>query len=233
MGLNDMSLLVIVLGPLTGSLSQSLQRALGSNYSLIEVGFVDASNRPEWIEWNSDSSSKGMGVGKGAAGCWLAHKQAWSSANSSDFQNILILEDDAKFTKYGMRHLQQAIELFKNSNLSMLHLGDHERAIFLQPKRMLIAGNLRLILRDVLERILLYPLKPRLALNRFPFSAHGYLIKRTMLPNLIQDTPLLIFPVDVFLNAISQVQRNRVASVRTPLIVQSQSRESLIEKLGR
>jgi GR25 family glycosyltransferase involved in LPS biosynthesis len=233
MGLNDMSLLVIILGPLSSLLNKSLESALGSEFSLMEVEFVDASNRTEWLEWDSGSSTRGMGVGKGAAGCWLAHKQAWTVANTSDCENILILEDDARITKYGTRHLQQTVEMFKNSNLTMLHLGDHERAIFLQPIRMLISGNIRIILKHILERIIFYPLKPKFALARFPFSAHGYLLKRSILPNLIKSAPLLIFPVDVFLNAISQVQKNRTASVRTPLIVQAQNRESLIDKLGR
>ena len=199
----------------------------------MQVDFVDASNRTEWLEWDSSSFSSGLGVGKGAAGCWLAHKQAWAFANASEFENILILEDDARITKYGERYLQQTVELFMNSDLTMLHLGDHERAIFLQPIRMLFAGNMRLVVKHILERVVFYPHKPRIALARFPYSAHAYLLKRAVLPILIKDAPQLIFPVDVFLNAISQVQKNRAGSVRTPLIIQGRDRESLIDKLGR
>ena len=148
-----MSLLVIVLGPISNCLNESLKSTLSSGFALMQVDFVDASNRTEWLEWDSSSFSSGLGVGKGAAGCWLAHKQAWAFANASEFENILILEDDARITKYGERYLQQTVELFMNSDLTMLHLGDHERAIFLQPIRMLFAGNMRLVVKHILERV--------------------------------------------------------------------------------
>lgn len=228
-----MSLLVIVLGPLSTSLKQSLEKSLIPGFALIEVNFVDASTRTEWMDWDSNPSSQGLGVGKGAAGCWLAHKEAWTTANEKEYENILILEDDARITKYGARYLQHVVEEFMNSELRMLHLGDHESAVFLHPMRMVVSGNFRTIVKHFLDRIILYPLKPRLAFNRFPYSAHGYLLKKSMLPILIKNSPLFIFPVDVFLNSISQVRKNKAAAIRTPMIVQGNERESLINRYGR
>jgi len=228
-----MSLLVIVLGPLSEELRLNLEQTLGSEFSLFQVEFVDASNRPEWLEWSSESDSKILGVGKGAAGCWLAHRQAWIEARESRCENVLILEDDARITKYGKRHLDQVIDEFNDSGYSILHLGDHERSIFFTPKLLIKSGNLRKIAKHFLERFVLYPLKPRIARNRFPYSAHAYLLNQSIIPVLIKNAPTFIFPVDVYLNAISQVPNNRVASVRTPLIVQANKRASLIDKFGR
>ncbi len=228
-----MSLLVIVVGPLSQSLKASLEKALKSQFSLLEVAFVDASERAEWVEWSSDSTFGGLGVGKGAAGCWLAHLQAWIEGNNSDFENIMILEDDAKISKFGKRNLSRIVEVFRKSDISMLHLGDHERSIFLRPVSLILSGNLRMILKHFIERIVLYPLSPRISLTRFPYSAHGYLVKKWFLPALIKNAPMFITPVDVYLNSVSQVPNNRVGSVRTPLIVQAHVRGSLIDEFGR
>lgn len=228
-----MSLLVIILGPTSDSLTKNLKTAIKSEFSVSEVAFVDASKRAEWVKWSSDSDSMQVGVGKGAAGCWLAHMQAWHEAKDSNYENVLILEDDAKITKYGMRHLWSIIKQFQDSDYLILHLGDHERSIFFTPNLLVKSGNLRKIAKHFLERFVLYPLKPRLAPNRFPYSAHAYLLNQSIIPVLIKNAPTFIFPVDVYLNAISQVPNNRVASVRTPLIVQANTRASLIDKLGR
>jgi len=228
-----MSLLVIVLGPLSEALKRNLESALTSEFLLTHVSFVDASNRSEWLEWSSDLESTQLGVGKGAAGCWLAHRQAWIEAKDSKYDNVLILEDDAKVTKYGLRHLSLVVEHFKQSEYSILHLGDHERSIFLTPRLLINSGNLRKVAKHFFERVIFYPFKPRIARNRFPYSAHAYLLDRSIIPVLIKNAPMFIFPVDVYLNAISQVPNNRVASVRTPLIVQANNRDSLIDKFGR
>lgn len=228
-----MTLLVIVLGPSSEELKRDLERSLDSEFSLAQVEFVDASSRPEWLEWSSALDTRRFGVGKGAAGCWLAHSEAWILARESKCENILILEDDARITNYGKRYLNQVIDKFNDSDFSILHLGDHERSIFLTPKLLFNFGNLRKIAKHFLERVIFYPLKPRFALTRFPYSAHAYLLDQSIIPVLIKDAPTFIFPVDVFLNSISQVPNNRVASVRTPLIVQANKRDSLIDKFGR
>lgn len=215
------------------SLGKALSSILGDYLTIIKSDFVVASDDTKWISWKSHSGSRNMGIGPGAAGCWIAHHNAWTLGMNSEFETVLFLEDDAKLTKYGIRHFRFVIDKFQNSDLNMLHLGDHEPTILRQPLTLLKKADLRIVFKQIVERIILLFFKPRWGKNRFPFSAHAYLVKRTFLPIIAKDAPMFLFPVDVYLNSISQVKRNAVACVKTPLFLQGASRPSLIDEFGR
>ncbi len=197
------------------------------------IPFVEASSRSEWLKWQGILTSSDFGVGRGSAGCLLAHRDSWHTWKSCQHDSLLILEDDVIFTKYGRKHFAEALEIFLKSDLSLLHLGDHTKYNPGELIRLIAGLNLREFLKAIYERFFLKFSKPKLATNQFPFSGHAYLLRTNLAKVLTQNPESFLYPVDVHLNAVSQVSKNSVARVRTPILIQANERISLIKERGR
>lgn len=202
-----------------------------SNIHIIK--FVEASSRDEWNKWINSKQSTKIGIGLGSGGCLLAHRDAWLTLRSCSHDILLVLEDDAIFTPFGKKHFKYFLNQIKKSNYLLVHLGSHIKYSLDSILRMFFKLNIRELVRVFLEYFLLKAFKPKLSDNRFPFSGHAYFLN-SYLANILLDTPEnFLYPVDVHLNSISQVSANRVASVRTPMMVQADKRISHIKIRGR
>jgi len=224
-----------VLGNSTQTLNNQLHELGASPSRIHHIPFIDAKVREEWLDWNELTSNlkSEVGIGIGAAGCSIGHRDAWRTFLQCDHDYLIVLEDDAFFTTYGKKYFHSVLVIVSQSDLRLIHLGDHIEFNFHVIFSNLLKLNIREILRLIIERKLLCYLPPKFAYKQFPFSAHAYVIKRDLAEIALNEKNFFLFPVDVLLNSISQVPRNLAARVRTPMIVQANIRESHIKIRGR
>ena len=197
------------------------------------IPFVEASTRSEWLNWQRILALKDIGIGRGSGGCLLAHRDSWLTWKTCEHDSLLILEDDVIFTKYGKKHFAEALKSFAHSDLLLLHLGDHTKYDPGKLARLIGGLNLREFVKIIYERLLLQCLRPKFVANQFPFSGHAYILRTDLAKVLTQNSESFLYPVDVHLNAISQVPKNKVAKVRTPILIQANKRISQIKERGR
>ena len=200
---------------------------------LHSIPFVEASTRSEWLKWQKVLDTKELGIGRGSAGCLLAHRDAWLTFTSCKHEYLLVLEDDVIFTKYGKRYFAESLRWSVSSGLSLIHLGDHVKFDLGKLTQLLAQLNFREFVKVAYERFFLKFLSPRFVENQFPFSGHAYVLETEFARVLSQNSENFLYPVDVHLNAISQVSKNKVAKIRTPILVQAEKRESQIKQRGR
>lgn len=227
------SLCVVTIGNVSESLILKFTSIFQDEVELIEIPFTYAENHSEWIKWKSREQKNFGGIGPGAAGCLLGHRSAWNKIINSRFQYALILESDAEITKFGVRNLGTVIDDFKNSDWNILHLGTHEKIGRILSLKNILNLSIRVITKEIVERLYLLPKKPRYAPRQFPFSTHAYLIKKEA-AEFINSTEInFLVPVDVILNSYSQVAKNKIWRCRTPLITQQSDSPSETRRLGR
>jgi GR25 family glycosyltransferase involved in LPS biosynthesis len=232
---NQVKFCFAVLGGMNPSLKNQIHRLGVTPTDIHIIQFVEADSRQEWIQWKvrTKELEPGIGIGAGAAGCAIGHIEAWRTLQNCDHEFLIVLEDDAQFTKYGEKYFKFIINQLSGSRLRLIHLGDHIKFNTQHLLSCIVRLQLREIFRLLVERKLLVFFKPKFALNQFPFSGHAYVIDREIAKIAITEGNSFLFPIDVFLNSISQVPRNLTARIRTPLIVQSNLRESQIKIRGR
>ena len=197
------------------------------------ISFISAVEQPEWAEWMKAKQRSMAGIGEGAAGCLIAHRRAWALLLAEGFEHALILESDARLTKYGKKHLENFISSLTGDGMNIVHCGTHERNLLTPRLGNCLRWSLRNVTREFLDRCILKFISPVLVVRKFPFSTHAYFINLKTARELLEIPPNFLAPIDVLLNAYSQVRANRVAAVRTPLFVQSLNSESLTRKFGR
>lgn len=227
------SLCVITIGNVSESLIQRITFMFQDKVELIEIPFTYAEDHPEWIKWKDRELKNFGGIGAGAAGCLLGHRSAWKKLINSGFLYALILESDAEITKFGVRNLGTVIDDFKNSDWNILHLGTHEKIGRILSMKNILNLSIRVVTKEIVERVFLLSIRPRYAPRQFPFSTHAYLIKKEA-AEFINETEIdFMVPIDVILNSYSQVAQNKVLRCRTPLITQQSDSPSETRRLGR
>jgi len=227
------NLCVAIIGDPPAHILESLSDAGIMAKQIHSIPFVEASSRSEWLSWLKIQKTNDFGIGRGSGGCLIAHRDAWSTFNTCGHQFLMVLEDDVIFTKYGKKHFAETLASFFNSDLSLLHLGDHTKYDLYKFVRLISGLNLRELLKIIYERFLLKLFKPRFAANQFPFSGHAYILRNELAKVLVQHSENFLYPIDVHLNAVSQVSKNKVAKVRTPILIQANTRISHIKVRGR
>lgn len=227
------SLCVITIGPVSGSLIQEINSIFKDGVELIEIPFTYAETHPEWIRWNNREQKTFGGIGAGAAGCLLGHHAAWFKLSDSKFQYAVIVESDAKLTRFGLRNLGAVIDDFKNHDWNLLHLGTHEKLSQIFSLNNVSRLSIRVVVKELVERLFLLSIRPKYAPRQFPFSTHAYVIKREAAEFLNSEKFDFMVPIDVLLNSYSQVAKNRVLRCRTPLITQRSDSPSETRRLGR
>lgn len=227
------SVCLITIGPVGGSLIQEMNSLFQDRVELIEIPFTYAETHPEWTRWNDRGQKAFGGIGAGAAGCLLGHRAAWMNLSNSKFQYAVIVESDAKFTKFGLRNLGAVTDDFKNRDWNLLHLGTHEKLSQIFSLRNVLRLSIRVVVKELVERVFLLSFRPKYAPRQFPFSTHAYLIKKDAAEFLINGKLDFMVPIDVVLNSYSQVAKNKVWRCRTPLIIQQSGLPSETRRLGR
>ena len=225
---------IIILGRNVGDNRLNFLIDLGGFEKVFDVPFIDAELDSVWKSWKVQQVSKGLGIGKGAAGCYLAHLAAWKICNDHEYSAALILEDDAELTNYGHRQIHKVIEDFLDKDFNLLHLGNDYKVNTKNPIKLILNYGFRYLAKDTYERLILRFRSPRYSKNDFPFSTHSYLISKPMASALVSSEPNFLSPVDVLLNGISTVKNNKVYRTRNMLFVQERlGRPSRVTILGR
>jgi len=224
---------IILIGDKNFRLAQELKVLFKTKPVYFHIPFINSNEQPEWIEWTKKNSRQLGGIGPGAAGCLIGHRRAWEILEARDFDFAVVLEADAVVTSYGKKHLEEFVLNFKESGKNIIHLGSHEDNLLLPKFKNIVRWSLRNILKEIYERVILKFSKPITVARRFPFSTHAYLINRSAASELSKVPLNFLSPVDVLLNSYSQVTLNKIATVRTPLLVQQSNNESLTRKIGR
>ena len=200
---------------------------------LKHVPFITSGKEGEWRRWESEGNKALSGIGEGAAGCLIAHRRAWEFLQSTNFEYALILESDAKLTRHGNKYLGNFLAKLSSLNFNLIHLGTHEKNKLIPNWKNIFSWSVKNIIQEIYERICLNYSVPVLATRKFPFSTHAYVITHKAACELLELTPDFHIPIDVMLNAYSQVKANRIATVRKPLVVQDEASESATKKFGR
>ncbi len=225
---------IIILGRESDDHRLDFLTSLTNIDKIIDVPFVDSSMNLNWTKWQDDNGNFPVGIGPGAAGCYLAHLAAWEIITSENLSAALILEDDALITKYGERYLGQVILDFSKNDFNVVHLGNDYKVGIRNPITLAMRHGIRHMLKAIYELVFLRFRPPAYFRNDFPFSTHAYLINKSMAKALSSETPSFLLPVDVFLNGISQVKRNKVFRIRSQVFVQMHTnRTSLVTNGGR
>jgi len=200
---------------------------------ILHIPFIISGDQPEWHEWTMKDERTLGGIGKGAAGCLIAHRRAWALLKSQGFKYAIVLESDAVLTTYGRKYLEKFILKLDERDENIIHLGSHEKNLLVPKFENISRWSFRNILLEIYEKYLLKFSSPVLVARKFPFSTHAYVINFKTASELLEISPNFLAPVDVLLNAFSQVRSNKIATVRTPLLVQKLHSESLTRKFGR
>ncbi len=227
------NLCLITIGPVSGLLIQGVNSIFQDGVELIEIPFTYAETHPEWIKWNNREQKTFGGIGAGAAGCLIGHRAAWEKLSDSRFQYAVIFESDAKFTRFGLKNLGAVIDDFKNNDWNLLHLGTHESPGQIFSFKNVLRLSIRVVFKELVERVFLLPFRPKYVPRQFPFSTHAYVIKKDAAEYLNSGKFDFMVPIDVVLNSYSQVARNRVLRCRTPLVIQRSDLPSETRRLGR
>jgi GR25 family glycosyltransferase involved in LPS biosynthesis len=201
---------------------------------VIEVAFMDSAKNPVWANWTQSLGNISIGIGPGAAGCFLAHVAAWKIIEQEKISAALILEDDAQITKYGEKFLHQITKDFLHNDFNIVHLGNDYKIGIRNPFTLAMRHGIRHMLKNHFERLVLRFFRPKYSKNDFPFSTHAYLVKNSMATALSSQLPNFLQPVDVFLNGMSQVKNNKIFRIRNQIFVQVHNkRSSLVNVAGR
>jgi len=231
--MNLPKLCIITIGNVTSALVLEITRALQFQVELIEIPFTYADDHEEWQHWKSSEPQAFGGIGAGAAGCLLGHRDAWEKFSRSGFEMAIILESDARLTNYGKRYLGSLISNVQTFHWNILHLGTHETMANVFSARNFISLSLRIVAKQLWERIYLKTKSPEFAEMHFPFSTHAYLIRKEAAAYLSRQEINFMAPIDVTLNSYSQVKANRILRCRTPLVIQRTDHPSQTKRLGR
>lgn len=224
---------IINIGFENDQLNEKIFKILQQKVDNLDVPFVFAEKSIEWINWIDRKNSTFGGIGSGAAGCLLAHRQAWLKLIHSHYDYALVLESDAKITKFGEKYLDYVLKTYENSIYSIMHLGNHITFSQVFSFDNLLNLSPRGITKEIWERVYLRYKPPKFANNQFPFSTHAYLIKKQAAEFLSNFEINFMAAIDVTLNSYSQTTRNNISRCRTPLFTQNVEQLSLTRMLGR
>lgn len=224
---------LIIIGDSDLRVENELNKVFIKKPLILHIPFIISGDQPEWLEWTMKDGKTLAGIGQGAAGCLIAHRRAWALLQSQGFKYAMVLESDAELTRYGRKYLEKFILKLGERDENIIHLGSHEKNLLVAKFENISRWSLRNILLEIYEKYLLKFSIPVLAARKFPFSTHAYVINSETASELLEIPPNFLAPVDVLLNAFSQVRSNKIATVRTPLLVQKLHSESLTRKFGR
>lgn len=197
--------------------------------NVFHVPAVRADEHPDWIA--SRASSDAFAIGKGAAGCLLAHRDAWKMISGSVRDNYaLILESDAIPTDYGRRYTARTLQAATRLGANILQVGSNRSEAKGHGKGSRV-GSLAHDVVQLAETKILALRSPRFH-QRFAAGSHSYLVSSEYCKWLKSWKPDFKIPVDQWLHALARDPRHLVFRTRQDLW-RASSRPSEIEHIGR
>ena len=196
------------------------------------IPFIDAQTEKVWQAHIRNNGSL-AGIRVGAAGCLIAHRKAWQLLTESKHEYALILESDAILAFRGERNLPLAVRYFKAHKLNILHLGNQEDKDIYNIKNRWKYITLRRVIFQLYFASLGKFTPLSVVKNKFYYSTHGYLISQVFANELLKNSVNFLLPIDELLSGISSTKNNRVASVRSTILIQNKKIISLVSRLGR
>jgi len=231
--MNLPKLCIITIGNVTSAGASEITSALQFQVEVIEIPFTFADDDDDWKYWKTSESRAFGGIGAGAAGCLLGHRDAWVKLSQSSFEMAIILESDAHLTNYGKRHLGSLIRTVQSFHWNIIHLGTHENMVNVFSPRNFISLSPRMVVKQFWEGVYLKTKSPKFAEMQFPYSTHAYLIRKEAAAFLSRQEINFMAPVDVTLNSYSQVKANSIFRCRAPLVIQRTDQPSQTKRFGR
>jgi len=181
--------------------------------------------------WTSSGAEEDpYAVGLGAAGCLLAHLDAWTAIAASRNEYVLILESDARLTPYGEKHMASIVPWMADSGANLTVLGTNRDLPSGRGPLGLLGKSFHRTEELVEEKLL--ALRPPLFQQALRVGIWAYLVRRDFAGWLSQWTPDFKIPVDQWLHALSRDPRHRMFRTRQALWTTG-GRHSHIEQLGR
>ncbi len=142
----------------------------------------------------------------GEIGCWLSHRKAWKYIMENDYENILIIEDDADFKEDIFK-----IKEFDNLDYNMLYFG---RSFFEIVKNKYIENYDE----GMHETILEYD-KYEVKRCTQAWRTQAYCVKKDVTPYLLMNTTVIDRGIDDKLSRmISTAQDPKVLAFDPPII---------------
>jgi GR25 family glycosyltransferase involved in LPS biosynthesis len=128
------------------------------------------------LPYEIDNPGSGFNIGTENVGCWLSHRALWAACLLLPDEMFFIIEDDALFPEDWRERVDRAV--LDAGNFDILYIGSC--CTEGKPAKH-IAGNVFEI--------------------QWPFCTHGYIVRRSALPVLIetQDAARLYAPIDLSL----------------------------------
>jgi GR25 family glycosyltransferase involved in LPS biosynthesis len=189
---------------------------------------VDATTDPRWLE--RDNPMDSFEIGRGAAGCLLAHQDAWKAI--SDLPRgiyAIVLESDAVMTDFGRKHLDEVLERSGSLNANLVQLATgrghlangHRQSLGVQAARV----------KDVVEQRLM-PFFPPQLVQSYGMGTIAYALRPKYAQWLSKQRLGFGIPVDNWLRVWALDNRHEIFRCRQDCWRES-GRVSSIEHVGR
>jgi len=188
---------------------------------------VIAAKDPRWLK--SNAARESLTIGLGAAGCLLAHIDAWQTIATANDQYAIVLESDAQLTKYGRKWIKSVVSRAQEADMDLIQLGtNRDRDTF---GSLSALGEIRYVAESFVELHLMQTMSPTFQ-QSFAAGCHAYLVSRNKAAWLAEWVPDFRIPIDQWLHVLARDPRHRIFRTRQDLWTTS-GRPSEIEVLGR
>jgi hypothetical protein len=197
-------------------------------HSTQRIPAVRATADPRWL--TSTAQDDPFAIGLGAAGCLLAHVDAWSSIARSESEFSLILESDARLTSYGLKYMNWIVPWMDETQANLVVLGTNRDL----PSGRGALGTLGKVVHQA-ERIIeesALNLRPPVFQQALRVGIWAYIVRRDFAAWLSQWNPDFKIPVDQWLHTLSRDPRHQMFRTRQALWTTG-GRHSHIEEIGR
>lgn len=196
---------------------------------VVHVRAVHAEEHPDWI--SSGASRDSFAIGKGAAGCLLAHREAWSLIASSVGDGYaLILESDAMPTDYARKYTGLTLQTGANLRANLVQVGSNRS----EAKGVGKGSGVGSLVHDGVQisETRLLPWRRPLFHQKFAAGSHAYFVSPEYCRWLSTWSPDFKIPVDQWLHVLARDPRHLIFRTRQDLWCTS-ARPSEIELVGR
>jgi GR25 family glycosyltransferase involved in LPS biosynthesis len=198
------------------------------HFQIERVSSVDASVDLRWTERSNTSNS--LEIGLGAAGCLLAHRDAWRKIAKHDEDDyFVVLESDAVLTTFGRKNISRILEQSANQGANLVQLATgrgHKATRAEQTLGLRLARS-----KDFVETRLLPLGKPRLV-QAYGMGTIAYALRPEYARWLTQQDLGFGLPVDNWFRVWSLDARHAIYRCRQDCWRES-GRASSIENSGR
>lgn len=196
---------------------------------VIHVDAVRADQHHEWV--TSGAESDPLSIGKGAAGCLLAHRNAWTLiAKAHTNQYALVLESDAVSTNYARRYTGNLLQQASRIRPNLIQIGSNRSNARGDGLGSRLGSILHYATQTTESRIL--RLRPPIFHQAFASGTHAYLVRPDYCKWLSGWQPDFKIPVDQWLHTLARDHRHQIFRSRQDFWTTC-PRPSEVEREGR